>query len=161
MAARRTIGEWLDAYGECHRNPVNKAFHWVCVPAITVSVLALLSALPVPAALGALRLDWAAVVVALAMVFYLRLSPRLALGMLLVSAAALAAIRAFAAAGVAPLWGAALAVFAIAWVGQFIGHAIEGKKPSFLDDVKFLLIGPIWLLADLYRRLGLWPPRAA
>ena len=46
---------------------------------------------------------------------------------------------------------ALVAVFAVTWVAQFIGHAIEGKKPSFFEDVQFLLIGPIWLLADVYR----------
>jgi uncharacterized membrane protein YGL010W len=46
-------------------------------------------------------------------------------------------------------------VFAVAWIGQFVGHGIEGRKPSFLEDVKFLLIGPAWLLGDLYRRLGI------
>ncbi|MFM8497519.1 MAG: DUF962 domain-containing protein [Planctomycetia bacterium] len=160
MAARRSVGEWLDAYGECHRHPINKAFHWVCVPAITVSVLALIASLPCPALLRGVGLDWAVIVVALATLFYLRLSPRLAVGMVLFSALALAAIRMFAARCPVPLWGAALGVFVVAWVGQFIGHAIEGKKPSFLDDVKFLLIAPIWLLADLYRRLGLWPAPA-
>lgn len=161
MATRRTVGDWLDAYGECHRHPVNKAFHWVCVPAITVSVLALFAALPRPQAMAALGIDWAVVAVAASSVFYLRLSPRLALGMLLFSALALAGIRAFATYGPVPLWGAALGVFAVAWIGQFLGHAIEGRKPSFLDDVQFLLIGPIWLLADLYRRLGCWPTRPA
>ena len=52
------------------------------------------------------------------------------------------------------LWVAA-AVFVLAWIGQFIGHAIEGRKPSFLEDVKFLLVGPAWLLHFIYRRVGI------
>jgi uncharacterized membrane protein YGL010W len=54
-----------------------------------------------------------------------------------------------------PLWAISLVVFALAWIGQFIGHHIEGKKPSFLKDLAFLLIGPAWLLAKLYRRFGI------
>jgi uncharacterized membrane protein YGL010W len=50
---------------------------------------------------------------------------------------------------------AAAAVFVVAWIGQFIGHAIEGKKPSFFEDVKFLLIGPAWLLHFVYRKAGI------
>jgi uncharacterized membrane protein YGL010W len=54
-----------------------------------------------------------------------------------------------------PLWGISIGLSALAWVGQFIGHAIEGKRPSFFKDIQFLLIGPLWLLADAYRRLGI------
>jgi len=160
MDARpRTAQEWLDAYGVCHRNPVNKAVHWVCVPAITASVLALVASLPVPGWMASLGVDWAVIAVAAALLFYLRLSPRLAVGMLVASTAMLVGIRAFAATGIAPVWQAATALFVVAWIGQFIGHAIEGKRPSFVDDLQFLLIGPVWLLADLYRRVGLWPAR--
>jgi uncharacterized membrane protein YGL010W len=51
------------------------------------------------------------------------------------------------------VWQVSLAVFVVAWIGQFIGHKIEGKKPSFFDDVRFLLIGPLFVLSFLYRRL--------
>ena len=155
----RTAEEWLDAYGVCHRHSFNKALHWICVPAITACVLAFLSALPAPDAMRRAGIDWAVVAVAAALVFYLRLSPRLAAGMGLVAAAMLAGIRWFDGAGIVPVWQAAAALFVVAWIGQFVGHAIEGKRPSFVDDLKFLLIGPIWLLADLYRRVGLWPAR--
>jgi len=46
-------------------------------------------------------------------------------------------------------------LFFIAWVGQFIGHKIEGKKPSFIDDLKFLMIGPAWLLHFIYQKIGI------
>ncbi len=54
-----------------------------------------------------------------------------------------------------PLWAVSLAAFAGAWVGQFVGHKIEGKKPSFLKDVQFLLIGPAWLLSFVFKKLGI------
>jgi uncharacterized membrane protein YGL010W len=53
-----------------------------------------------------------------------------------------------------PLWLGCGVLFVLAWIGQFVGHAIEGKRPSFIKDLQFLLIGPMWLLADVYRRLG-------
>ena len=70
-------------------------------------------------------------------------------------AAMLISVDAFSQFARVRLWAVSVAVFVLAWVGQFIGHAIEGKRPSFFKDVQFLLIGPIWLLAELYRRAGI------
>ena len=54
-----------------------------------------------------------------------------------------------------PLWRISLYIFVIAWIGQFIGHKIEGKKPSFFQDLQFLLIGPAWLLSFFYNKIGI------
>ena len=53
------------------------------------------------------------------------------------------------------LWKISLSIFIIAWIGQFIGHKIEGMKPSFLKDIQFLLIGPAWLLSFIYKKLNI------
>jgi uncharacterized membrane protein YGL010W len=100
-------------------------------------------------------LNWATLLVAGSMIFYLRLSPPLAVGMLIFSTAVMGGIAAYERLGVTPVWQLALVVFLIAWIGQFIGHSIEGEKPSFFQDLQFLLIGPIWLLGFIYRRLGI------
>ena len=136
----RPVDALFERYGESHRDPANKAIHWICVPLITWSLLAALWAATTLAA-GAL------IVVALG--FYAWMSPALAVGMLAVTALMVASF---------PLLGAwllpaAAAVFVAAWIGQFIGHHVEGRRPSFLEDVKFLLVGPAWLLASVYRRL--------
>ena len=138
----RKVESLFERYGESHRDPVNKAIHWACVPLITWSVLAALWAWSPVAAY---------VAIALALAFYVWLSPALAIGMLGVIAAMVYPI---------PLLGdhvlfVAGSVFVLAWIGQFIGHVVEGRKPSFLEDVKFLLIGPVWLLRFVYRRVGL------
>jgi uncharacterized membrane protein YGL010W len=138
----RNVDRLLDRYGEFHRNPANKAIHWLCVPLIVWSVLgALWSVSPVGAyvAIGA------------TMVFYLWLSLPLALGMLGVIALMVWPLTLL---GSRALF-VSIAVFVTAWIGQFIGHILEGRKPAFLEDVRSLLIGPVWLLADLYRRLGI------
>jgi uncharacterized membrane protein YGL010W len=151
----RTLSNWLDEYGESHRNPVNERLHFICVPAIVLSVIGLLSSLPVPRMWGGLPwLDWATLITALALLYYVSLSWALAAGVLACFAAMFLIIH-WLEALPWPLWATSLAIFAIAWIGQFYGHAIEGKRPSFFKDVQFLLIGPIWLLAALYRRLGL------
>ena len=152
----RTVTQWLGEYGASHQNPTNKLLHWLCVPPIVLSVMGFLWALPVPASFSALspELNWATLIAALALVYYLILSPALALGVLLAFAALLAITHSLAQLPW-PLWLTSLAIFVVAWIGQFIGHAIEGKRPSFFKDVQFLLIGPLWLLAAAYRRLGI------
>jgi uncharacterized membrane protein YGL010W len=138
----RKIESLFERYGESHRDPVNKAIHWVCVPLITWSVLAALWAWsPVAACVG----------IALALAFYAWLSPALAIGMLAVVTAMVYPVTLLGNHAFFVVSG----VFVLAWIGQFIGHAIEGRKPSFFEDVKFLLIGPVWLLGFVYRRSGL------
>ena len=137
----RRIDALFARYGESHRNPANKAIHWVCVPLITWSVVAALWAwTPMAAYTG----------IALALAFYAWLSPSIALGMF----AVLALMTYPLALLGANLLAVAAIVFVLAWIGQFIGHMIEGRKPSFFEDVKFLLVGPAWLLGFIYRRLG-------
>lgn len=155
----RTMQQWLDEYGESHRHPTNKTIHWICVPAILFSVVGLLWLIPAPPfvePLGAWA-NWATLVVALATIWYVVLSPTLALGMAIIVGLMLAVIHQLELALPFPLWVLFAGIFVIAWIGQFIGHEVEGKKPSFFKDVQFLLIGPAWLLADLYRHLGIDP----
>ena len=152
----KTADQWFSEYGESHHNRLNKALHWICVPTIAACVIALLWEIPTPQFMQRVPyLNWATLIVAASLLFYARLSPMLALGMLLFSTAVIAAIIAYERLGSTPLWQLALALFAAAWVGQFVGHSIEGKKPSFFQDLQFLLIGPIWLLGFIYRKLGI------
>ena len=137
----QTIDQWFSRYGESHQNAANKRIHWICVPLITWSVLALLWAWTPVAAL---------VVVVVALGFYGYLSMPIALGMLGVVAAMAYPLARLERPTLAAV-GAG--VFVLAWIGQFIGHRIEGRKPSFFDDLKFLLIGPAWLLGFIYRAL--------
>ncbi|MGF1509572.1 MAG: DUF962 domain-containing protein [Myxococcota bacterium] len=146
----RTAQEWLDAYGESHQNPTNKALHWICIPAIMVSLVGLLGSIPSPFP----GLDWGVILIAGAVVYYAMLSIPLAIGMVVVGGLILSA-RGWLAGLDHPLWLTSSVVFVLAWIGQFIGHKIEGKKPSFFEDLQFLLIGPMWLMAFVFRRLGL------
>lgn len=146
----------LAEYGESHQNPTNKLVHWVCVPLIMFSLLGLLWSVPMPESLRATSpwLNLATLVMVLAVVYYFRLSVRLALGMVLITVAMAMGIRVVDAGAGLPLWAVCIIIFVLAWIGQFWGHKVEGKKPSFLKDLQFLLIGPLWLLHFIYRRLG-------
>jgi uncharacterized membrane protein YGL010W len=151
----RSVSDWLAEYGRSHQHPTNKLLHWICVPPIVLAVMGLLWSLPVPAAFAALSpwANWATFTSLAALLYYLTLSPRLAAGLILACAALLAGTRALGTLPW-PLWATSLVIFVIAWIGQFIGHAIEGQRPSFFKDLQFLLIGPLWLLAAAYRRLS-------
>ena len=102
----------------------------------------------------ALPLNWAVIVVAVSMIYYLCISPILAAGIFLVLAGMMALTYSLDEAGIS-VWRASAGVFILAWIGQFIGHSIEGKRPSFFKDVQLLLIGPLWLLSFVYRMLGI------
>jgi uncharacterized membrane protein YGL010W len=153
----QSIDELLDEYGESHVNRINKLIHWICVPVIVWTVVALLWSLPFPAALQTdlVPVNWATVALVLAQIYYFRMSLRLGTGVLLFNLLMLWLTVIIEAASPWPLWLLALVVFVLAWIGQFIGHAIEGQRPSFFKDLQFLLIGPAWLMSFLYRQLGL------
>jgi uncharacterized membrane protein YGL010W len=137
----RPIDSLLAKYSESHLNPKNEIIHFICVPSIVFSLLGLVWAAHPLAAV-------AAVVASLA--YYLTLSPSFAIGMLAMSGAMLGVLYAMPQEWVLRL---SIAIFVVAWIGQFIGHKIEGKKPSFFEDLRFLLIGPLFVLGFLYRRL--------
>ena len=155
----RKVDRLLGEYGESHQNSFNEIIHWVCVPAIFFSIVGLISCIP-PGVMAALEpwlgnlADWALPAMLVLNIYYIFLSPRLAVGMILFSAACLWLAAFLAAHSPLPLWGVCLGIFGVAWVFQFLGHRVEGKKPSFLKDMQFLLIGPAWLLHHLYKKAG-------
>ena len=153
----RTANQWLSEYGDSHHNPTNEALHWICVPVILWCVLGLLWATPFPSSVRAAIpwANWATVITAAAIVYYAVLSLPLALGILPLLLLMLWSIDLLSRNTFAPLWLICVVLFVLAWIGQFIGHAIEGKRPSFFKDVQFLMIGPLWLLSNLYRRAGI------
>jgi uncharacterized membrane protein YGL010W len=153
---KKTADQWFVEYGECHRDGTNKLLHWICIPLIVLSLVGLLWSIPVPANWRTVPyLNWGTLFVAGALLFYIWLSVPLAIGMLLFSTLVIAAIAGYESTGLAPVWLASLVIFVTAWIGQFIGHKIEGKKPAFFQDLQFLLIGPLWLLGFIYRKLGI------
>ena len=90
------------------------------------------------------------------MIFYLRLSIPISVGMFLISAIQLSLIYYLEQILLIPtLLYIYVVVFIIAWIGQFVGHKIEGKKQSFFEDLQFLLIGPAWLLSFIYKKIGI------
>ena len=154
----KDIQQWLDEYGESHQNPMNKKIHWICVPLIMISLLALISLIPFPSFIkftGNSIIDsWGTVFLLYCVIFYLRMSVSIAVGMLIIAFFMIWGINWLDSFEIS-LWMLSLFIFILAWIGQFIGHKIEGKKPSFFEDLQFLLIGPAWLLSFIYKKMNI------
>ncbi len=156
----RKIDALLSEYGESHQNATNKMIHWICVPLIFFSIVGLIGSIPSGFLVsvfgeGSWFANWAAVLLFVALLYYITLSVPLAIGMLLFGTLCLFAMRQILHANVAPLWAVCLLIFVLAWIGQFYGHKVEGKKPSFFKDVQFLMIGPAWLMHFIYKKIGI------
>jgi uncharacterized membrane protein YGL010W len=162
LEQKRKIDILFDKYGESHQNPRNELIHWICVPLIVFSLLGLAWAIPFPH-LGILGryngfLNWASFLIAFSVFYYYKLSPvmsYLMLVMIFIMTFFIVMLEKWQLNGGPAIWQVCGLIFLLSWVGQFVGHRIEGKKPSFLDDVKFLLIGPIWLLHFICKKVGL------
>ena len=152
----RKVDQFLMEYGASHQNPTNKLIHWICVPLIVLSVIGLLVSIPVPEFITNIspRLNFGSLALILGIIYYAFLSLPLAVGMILFSIAIVYVLHLMIGLDIA-LWKQSLVIFVAAWIVQFIGHEIEGKKPSFFKDVQFLMIGPLWLLSFIYKKIGI------
>ena len=153
----KTIYDWLDAYGESHQNKTNKKIHWICVPLIMLSLLGILSLKKFSSQIGNFCFSIAQILIFLSIVFYIRLSISITIGMIFISILNLYIIYQLEVLFLSKnnLLFLYLGIFIVSWIGQFVGHKIEGQKPSFFDDLKFLLIGPAWLLSFIYKKIGI------
>lgn len=156
----RKIDALLSEYGESHQNSLNKTIHWICVPLIFFSIIGLIWSIPaevlknlVPA-FGTYA-NWATLLLILTLIYYLSLSAPLFLGMIVVVTGFSMLANWVDSSISTPLWMVSAVVFVLAWIGQFYGHKVEGKKPSFFKDLQFLLIGPAWLMHFIYKKLGI------
>lgn len=141
----KSLEQWFSEYGESHRHPTNQIIHKICVPLIFFSIVGLL--LQIPVQLGPVKLG--ELMIALALGWYMTLGSRaflVMLGQIFLSYVLIYALGQI----VSPFWPLVL-IFVLAWIGQFAGHKIEGKKPSFFKDLQFLLIGPLWVVKPLFR----------
>lgn len=154
----RKIDRLFAEYAESHRNTTNKTIHWICVPLIFFSILGFISLIPAPHVCGKMVgcISIASIITVFAVSFYyFSLSWRM--GILMFTVMILLehlAYRINIGLHGMPFW-IYLGIFILSWLGQFYGHKIEGRKPSFLKDIQFLLIGPIWLLSLLMKKFSI------
>jgi uncharacterized membrane protein YGL010W len=138
----RRVDQLLAHYGESHLDPRNGAIHCVAIPLIMVSLVGLMYSLH----------PWIAYAfLAASVVYYARLGSWVFLAtMAVVSLVTVGVVQSLGSA-VLPV---SVAIFVVAWIAQFVGHKIEGKKPSFFEDLQYLWVGPLFVLAKLFVKLG-------
>lgn len=150
----RHIDLLLNEYGESHQNNTNVLIHKFAVPLIYFVTLGLIWALPVPEILTTFAVTWAHVLVIPVLFYYFKLSGPIGAAMTLLSLASFGGINLMVKFDI-PVWESCLAIFVVMWILQFVGHKIEGKKPSFLKDLQFLLVGPAWWWNHFLKRLNI------
>jgi len=149
----KTAQQWYDEYAVSHQNETNQKIHYICVPAIFFSIVGMIMSIPSGFLQNTLGIsnpmigNWASILMVFLLIFYIRLSFTLFLRML--GFGVLTIIGNYYLGQYLPLFLTSLGIFVVAWIGQFYGHHIEGKKPSFIKDLQFLLIGPAWVLEKL------------
>ncbi|MEO6190994.1 MAG: Mpo1-like protein [Saprospiraceae bacterium] len=154
----RKIETLLNAYGESHQNSTNKLIHWFCVPLILFCLIGFVKMIPSPFFSDSFLMSTEYIVFFLSVIYYLNLSGSLTIGFIIVFFSMSYLNTKLEQVCDSLGWSyimVIIIIFVIAWIGQFIGHKIEGKKPSFMQDIQFLLIGPAWLLHFIYRKLNI------
>lgn len=152
----KTQQQWFDEYAISHQNETNQSIHYICVPAIFFSIVGLFMCIPnefivsLTGITNPLISNWATVILILLMVFYINLSFKTFIKMFLFSIMCI--VGNYYLGKQLPLFYTSIAIFIIAWIGQFYGHKLEGKKPSFFKDLQFLLIGPAWVFEKLSKK---------
>lgn len=150
----KTLNEWFEEYGVSYKNLTNKKIHYICVPLIFFSVIGLFMSIPSQiltplASIHPVLANWAFITLLFVLFFYFRLSIVMGVKMLVFTTICL--IENYIIAQSVPLLWFSIVVFTVGWIGQFYGHKIEGKKPSFIKDLQFLLIGPAWVIHSVFK----------
>jgi len=150
----KSLNDWLAAYAVCHKNPSNILIHKICVPLIMFSLLGMLWCIPTPSFLdSSWPINFSSLFAFACLVFYFFLDLKMFLGMLVFCFVMMTGVYYIDQTGT--LLVTSITIFVLSWIGQFWGHKIEGKKPSFFEDLTFLLIGPLWVLHSFYRVIGI------
>ncbi|MGF7079814.1 DUF962 domain-containing protein [Mucilaginibacter sp. UYCu711] len=155
---QRPIDLIIDQYDSFHQKPANRIINYICVPVIVFSVVGFVWSLPFPQLkfLGVYNsyLNWASFLIAFIIYYYQRLSPLLSYIMLLllfVLIFGIVQLQAFDGKGYL-LPQVCIFLFIVANIFQFIGYRIEGRKPTFADEFKFMLTAPVWLLSLVLKK---------
>ena len=149
----KTAQQWFDEYAVSHQNETNQFIHYICVPAIFFSVIGLFMSIPTTFLENVLGLynplleNWAVVVGLFISIFYFRLGFWYFIKMILLILVSI--IGNYWLSSFGNLAMISFAIFVVAWIGQFYGHKVEGMKPSFIKDLQFLLIGPLWVIEKI------------
>ena len=146
--------EQLSTYKSVHLNPKNIKTHFVGVPAIIWALMVWLNLIELPYSFGqsGINLTIAMPIFFGILIYYFILHTKLAIGQVIFFIPTF-----YFAYYVSQMDNAgliALVVFVVAWIFQFVGHHFEKAKPAFVDDLNQLLIGPLFMMAEVFFMLG-------
>jgi uncharacterized membrane protein YGL010W len=145
----RNIQEQLTQYAAYHRDRRNIATHFVGVPVIVFSAVLALSQVMI----GPVHLGWIGILVASIYYFWLDRPLGFAMLMFLLACGVVSSLISMKTSGMTALI-LAIVLFSGGWVVQFIGHKYEGMKPAFTDDIMGLIIGPLFVMAEVFFHFG-------
>ena len=152
----RQIDKLLSQYGESHQNKTNILIHGIAVPSIFFVTIGLIYMIPVPDFIAQYDVTFAHIFAVPMLMYYFKLSGPIGAAMTLLTLAVFGGINLLESLGISVLWFS-IVLFVAMWVLQFVGHKVEGKKPSFFEDLRFLLVGPAWWWMHLLKRLNIQP----
>lgn len=150
----REIERLISHYGESHQNKTNILIHAVAVPSIFFVTLGLVWSIPVPEFISQFKINFVHISIIPMLYYYFKLSGPIGAAMTLLTLLAIGGIKLLVAADIS-VWQFSLALFVVMWILQFIGHEIEGKKPSFFEDLRYLLVGPAWWWVHWLKRMNI------
>lgn len=150
----RNIDRLMAEYSQSHQNRINKMIHNIAVPAIYFVTIGLLYAIPVPDIMIKFDVTFAHVAIIPVLFYYFKLSGPVGAAMTIMSILVFFGIKLLEGQGIS-IWQFSVVLFVVMWILQFVGHRIEGKKPSFLKDLQFLLVGPVWVVAPLLKKMNI------
>jgi uncharacterized membrane protein YGL010W len=150
----REIERLINHYGESHQNKINIWIHAIAVPAIFFVTIGLIWSIPVPEVLVEMKVTWAHILAVPTLYYYFKLSGPIGAAMTLLTLLAFGGITLLVMLEI-NVWQFCLALFVVMWILQFVGHKVEGKKPSFFEDLRYLLIGPAWWWVHWLKRMNI------
>lgn len=150
----REIERLINHYGESHQNTTNIWIHAIAVPAIYFVTIGLIWSIPVPEFIAQFKVTFAHILAIPTLYYYFKLSGPIGAAMTLLTIVAFGGIKLLVTMGI-EVWQFSLALFVIMWILQFVGHKIEGKKPSFFEDLRYLLVGPAWWWVHWLKRMNI------
>lgn len=150
----REIERLINHYGESHQNKTNVWIHAIAVPSIYFVTIGLIWSIPMPEFMAKFKVTWAHILVIPMLYYYFKLSGPIGAAMTLLTISVFGGIKLLLIYGIS-VWQFSLALFVFMWILQFFGHQIEGKKPSFFEDIRYLLVGPAWWWVHWLKRMNI------
>lgn len=156
MPEKKSAETWFTEFGAAHRYPAHDIIHWIAVPVSFASLVGFVWTIPVPEAWrdSVPWFNWTLVALLLVTAAYAALSPALGAGMTFILSICYSAFVLIELFVPWPVWQVSLVAFAAAQLALLIGDLLNARRFSFLRSLRFLFIGPAWLVSRVFQKIG-------